>query len=609
MKDDLISVIIPTFNRRDKLFRSIKSVLDQTYSNIELIIVDDGSTDGTKAEVNKIRDERIRYIYLKENHGSAGARNVGVKEAKGKFIAFQDSDDEWKENKLQMQIEAIKKDPAIGLVYCAMEQYDYSGKLVATIPDGQLPDHCKLGYIFEFMLTYALVSTQTILVKTDVIRALHGFNENLRALEDYEFVLRYAQNNFIGYVNEPLVKQFLSENSVNQNGRNKLLAEFYILEEFIEDYRRFNKVTAQFEIMRAEAERYKCMPILQEYVLARKNFYEQYAEWEKIYPICFSEQKLLYSKNRKYEGAKLIVALCEKLKLNVDMQQAYEIVEGIRKFSDQMGLKLYDKWEECNTKEQYGKLAAQLEENLQQQICTCPVCMNKVIYEPISDYYKKNRDRYGFPYSDQIFQLESTKKYFCPICGSTDRARLMIEFLSYIKDEDDSKLSVLQIAPDPVIERYLCARKDVLYESTDLYMDGVTFKADLQNMDMVQDNKYDIVLCVHVLEHVEDDMAAMKELYRILKPDGMCIVLVPLVVGLEKTDEQWGCSEKENWRRFGQNDHCRLYAKKDFIKRLEIVGFYVNELGKEWFGTNIYKEYGFDQYSILYVATKKEHSL
>lgn len=164
----------------------------------------------------------------------------------------------------------------------------------------------------------------------------------------------------------------------------------------------------------------------------------------------------------------------------------------------------------------------------------------------------------------------------------------------------------MQIAPDSVIERYLRAREDVIYESTDLYMDNVTFKADIQKMDMVDSNYYDLVICAHVLEHVKDDISAMKELYRILKAEGLCIVLVPLIVGLENTDEQWGCSEEENWHRFGQGDHCRLYARDDFMKRLEAVGFQVNELGGKWFGADLYKKCGFDRNSILYVLSKQE---
>lgn len=358
--------------------------------------------------------------------------------------------------------------------------------------------------------------------------------------------------------------------------------------------------------MRAEAERYGCLEILQEYVLDHRNFYECEAEWKQIYQICFSEQKLLYSHNRKYEGVQLIIQLCENLKKDIEEQQAEEIIEGIKTFSKQIGLDICDEQELCEYNHQYQKLADKIENKLRGQIYVCSVCKNRVIFDPISDYYRENRMKYGFPYWNREFQLENRERYFCPVCGSTDRARLIIEFLSYIKSENNQKIKVLQIAPDSVIERYLRAREDVIYESTDLYMDNVTFKADIQKMDMVDSNYYDLVICAHVLEHVKDDISAMKELYRILKAEGLCIVLVPLIVGLENTDEQWGCSEEENWHRFGQGDHCRLYARDDFMKRLEAVGFQVNELGGKWFGADLYKKCGFDRNSILYVLSKQE---
>lgn len=94
-------------------------------------------------------------------------------------------------------------------------------------------------------------------------------------------------------------------------------------------------------------------------------------------------------------------------------------------------------------------------------------------------------------------------------------------------------------------------------------MNGVTFNADIQNMNMIQDNYYDLFICSHVLEHVKDDGKAMKELWRILKKDGIGIILVPLSLDYDKTDEEWGLSEVENWRRFDQDDHYRRYAKKD----------------------------------------------
>lgn len=250
-----------------------------------------------------------------------------------------------------------------------------------------------------------------------------------------------------------------------------------------------------------------------------------------------------------------------------------------------------------------------LMDNLEEYIGTkakrCNVCKNDVFYTPIPAGYERMRKQSGFLFWKADFQLESKENYSCPICGAYDRDRLMIAFLEEIKADEGEKLKMLHIAPSKAMERYALSRDDIEYESTDLIMENVTFQADLQHMDMVENETYDIIVCSHVLEYVKNDALAMSELHRILKPDGVCLVLVPLIVGNMETDEQWGCNDEENWRRFGQNDHSRLYGKRDFIKRLQNAGFYVNELGKEWFGEEFYQEYGFDDLSIMYVATKE----
>jgi len=104
-----ISVIIPTFNREKLIGNSIKSVLNQTLKNFELIIVDDGSTDNTKEVVDKFQDKRIKYIKLDTNQGASNARNIGIKNAKGKYMSFQDSDDIFYPNKLEIQLNNIIK--------------------------------------------------------------------------------------------------------------------------------------------------------------------------------------------------------------------------------------------------------------------------------------------------------------------------------------------------------------------------------------------------------------------------------------------------------------------------------------------------------------------
>lgn len=242
------------------------------------------------------------------------------------------------------------------------------------------------------------------------------------------------------------------------------------------------------------------------------------------------------------------------------------------------------------------------EYTLRKKKCVC--CGNEVLYMPIPGYYDEMKQRMG---NEKNMQEETINRseYLCPACGASDRDRLITVFL---KKENLQKapegFKILQFAPAKPIEKWIrqyCPQ--VNYDSTDLLMKDVSFTADIQNMYMVPDETYDMVICSHVLEHVKDDRKALSELKRILKKEGQIIFLVPVSLAIDEIDEEWGLSEEENWRRFGQGDHCRRYGKKGLLERLE-EQFVVNALGKEYFGTEIFREEGMTDTSTLYVLTK-----
>lgn len=165
---------------------------------------------------------------------------------------------------------------------------------------------------------------------------------------------------------------------------------------------------------------------------------------------------------------------------------------------------------------------------------------------------------------------------------------------------------ILQFAPAKSIERWIqshCAQ--VRYDSTDLCMENVSFSSDIQDMHMVEDETYDVIICSHVLEHVKDDRKALKELKRILKKDGKIIFLVPVNLNASCIEEEWGLSEIENWRRFGQGDHCRCYSKAGLIERLE-EQFFVHCLDENFFGKEVFIQDGLVDTSTLYVLTREE---
>lgn len=245
-------------------------------------------------------------------------------------------------------------------------------------------------------------------------------------------------------------------------------------------------------------------------------------------------------------------------------------------------------------------------EEEQPQPRMCNICNHEVIYRPKTDYYRTEQQKHHFPYYNMVFESIGRKNCTCPICQSMDRERMIALFLDMLQPEEGERLKVLQIAPSHAIDLWLKEKEYIDYETTDLYMEGVTFQSDIQDMYMVEKETYDVILCSHILEHVEDDRKAMRELNRILKAEGVCIFLVPLVIGLQDTDEEFGLSAEENWMRFGQGDHARLYGREDFLKRLIQAGFLVHVLNQDYFGKEAWEQAGLTDIHSLYVATKKD---
>jgi len=194
----LVSVIIPTFNRVDVLPRSIYSVLNQTFHDIELIVVDDGSTDST-AELIASISASIRYL-RKEHEGVSAARNSGIMASTGKLIAFLDSDDEWREDKLEKQLELYSDDDD-NFICHTNELWLKHGK-----PVNQKKIHKKQGgRFFERALERCLISPSAVLISRALLVRIGYFDEDLPAAEDYDLWLRITAFYSVRFVSEPLV--------------------------------------------------------------------------------------------------------------------------------------------------------------------------------------------------------------------------------------------------------------------------------------------------------------------------------------------------------------------------------------------------------------------
>jgi len=197
-----ISVIIPTYNYARYLRQAIDSALAQTYAPLEVIVIDDGSTDETP-QVLAEYGERIRTI-RQINAGVGAARNSGVAAARGEYIALLDSDDLWLPRKLELQIARFEVDPSLGLVHCGSESFDNTGRTLSTSLDGME------GRVAEEMLRFdrevITAPGSRIVVPTRIAEEVGGFDAHLPPSDDWDFCYRVAVRYPIGYVREVLVR-------------------------------------------------------------------------------------------------------------------------------------------------------------------------------------------------------------------------------------------------------------------------------------------------------------------------------------------------------------------------------------------------------------------
>lgn len=223
--EEKITVIIPTYNRAHLIKRSIDSVLNQTHKNIELIIMDDASTDNTEEVVKEIKDDRIKYIKLKKNSGACEARNIAIKKAEGKYIAFQDSDDVFRPEKLEKQLANMKKNKA-DLDFCKIAVSIENSNLI--IPNEKQEKEINKNKILDELCRGNFISTQAILVKTDCIKK-YLWDSKMPRYQDFDLVLRMAPDIKISYSNEVLVDLYTQKDSISASGEKLRKAIVLIL--------------------------------------------------------------------------------------------------------------------------------------------------------------------------------------------------------------------------------------------------------------------------------------------------------------------------------------------------------------------------------------------
>jgi len=201
MQTPLISVVIPTFNYGRFLGDAIRSVLRQTYDNIEVLVVDDGSTDETPEVVSEFTN-LITYIW-QQNAGQSVARNIGIYESKGSLIAFLDADDFWEPSKIQMQYELLSD--KCGFIYCGARTFQSYSNETINVLDPLFRGNCTNEFIKNPGVQIVTAGESSVLVRKDIAERVGGFDKRLSISAGYDFYRRCSNITEFDFVDETLV--------------------------------------------------------------------------------------------------------------------------------------------------------------------------------------------------------------------------------------------------------------------------------------------------------------------------------------------------------------------------------------------------------------------
>ncbi len=226
-----VSIVIPTHNRADLLRSAIASVMEQSYKDWELIVIDDNSTDHTYKIVNCVNDRRVRYFRNTGKSGPSVARNIGMSKATGEYIAFLDDDDIWLPKKLEKQVAVLEKSTKkVCGIYSNRSLIDKNtGKIISKKPDVEKFS----GSLLKQLIIKNPIHTSTFVFRKECISKIGYFDESMRYSEDRDFWIRLSMNWNIKYIDEPLIKAFyhgnshLSTNLEGQiKGREKIIKKY-----------------------------------------------------------------------------------------------------------------------------------------------------------------------------------------------------------------------------------------------------------------------------------------------------------------------------------------------------------------------------------------------
>lgn len=237
MCKEKVSVIIPTYNRASTIKRAIDSVLGQTYQDFELIVVDDGSTDDTQQIVDSYKDSRVRYLKTEERRGANHARNVGIQNAKGEYIAFQDSDDLWFKDKLEKQMDVFRMQDDVDIVFSRFMRRYLDGS-TELIPNKNFTQEMLGKDIAHILSRENVIGTPTMIVRKQCFVQYGLFDIEAPRFQDWEINLRFAQGARFFCVDEPLVEINESEKSITNTKGSEFSGLAFLIKKHADFFKR-----------------------------------------------------------------------------------------------------------------------------------------------------------------------------------------------------------------------------------------------------------------------------------------------------------------------------------------------------------------------------------
>jgi glycosyltransferase involved in cell wall biosynthesis len=207
-----VSVVIPSYNSMAYLPETLESVLGQTFSDFEVLVINDGSSDHIVEWSSQIEDARVKLI-SQDNKGLAGARNTGIAEAQGEYVAFLDADDSWEPTKLEKQVYSLESNPAVGLVYTWTAYVDQLG-----IPTKRVIAFSAEGKVWEQVITKDIICNgSSAMVRHSCLKHVGEFDSDMHPVEDWDMWIRLAEHYPFSVVKEPLVYYRQHPNSLSKN--------------------------------------------------------------------------------------------------------------------------------------------------------------------------------------------------------------------------------------------------------------------------------------------------------------------------------------------------------------------------------------------------------